>query len=128
MRLTESDRLQSRPLVSFLRRRYSPYLYLSEYDPESSRASLGIEVQEIVPDHKEGGNSEIRFVSLDDVASIKWKRQGNGFKISDMNRNEFVKRVNGRYMTITEHYQTALLHTLYARLVRISKVDMNMTP
>jgi hypothetical protein len=128
MKLTESERLQSKQLTSYLRKRYSPYLYLSEFDSGSSKATLGIEIQEIVLDHKDQGNSEIKFISLPDVASIRWSRGKSGFKISEMNRNDFVKRVNDRYMTITEHSQIALLPTLYTRLVRIPQVDLNMTP
>jgi hypothetical protein len=128
MRLSESERLQSKQLLSYLRRRYSPYLYLSEFDSKSSKATLGVEVQEIILDHKDKANSEIKFISLPDVASIRWSREKRGFRISEMDRNQFVKRVNNRYMTITEHSQIALLPTLYARLVRIPQVDLNMTP
>ncbi|MDG7012273.1 MAG: hypothetical protein JRN17_04200 [Nitrososphaerota archaeon] len=128
MRLTETEKLQSKQLLTYLRRRYSPYLYFSEYDPSSSRAVLGIEIQEFVLDHKDKNDSEIRFIELDDIASIKWSRNKKDFRITDMNRNEFVRRVNDRYMTMTEHSQQALLPTLYTRLVRIPQVDMNMSP
>jgi hypothetical protein len=118
----------NRELLSHLRRTLSPYLYLNEVDEDKGVANLGIEIQEAILDHGRGSESAIRFIGLDNVASIKWKRTSRGIDVAGLNRNEFVKRVRERYVTIVERSHRALLPSLYKKLVRISEVNVALTP
>lgn len=128
MSVQDFRRVRDRRLLSHLRRSFSPYVYLNNVDEKTGEATVGIEIQEVVLDHRRNPDSAIRFVPLDNVASIRFKQSNLGVETLGLGRNEFVKRVRERYITIIEHSHRALLPSLYSKLVRIHEVSVAMTP
>ena len=128
MSLRQIDRAPVGPLLTYLRQRFGPYVYISDYEQDTKTAYLGIEIHEIILDHSEDDKSTINYVPIDNVASVAWSKFGNKFKISGLTLPQFTKKVQERYSTITERSHKALLPSLYRRLVTISDVDVNMRP
>jgi hypothetical protein len=128
MSLRQTDRAQVGPLLSYLRQRFGPYVFISDYERDTKTVSLGIEIHEITLDHSKENKSTINYVPIEDVASITWSRVGGRVKISGLTLPQFTKKVQERYTTITERSHKALLPSLYKRLVTISDVDVNMRP
>lgn len=128
MSVQEFTRSRDRRLLSQLRQRLSPYVYLNDVDEEHGRADIGIEIQEMVIDHARDQASAVKFLSLDNVASVSWKGSGLRVDTQGLTRTEFVKRVREKYVTIIDHSHRALLPSLYRKLVRIPEVSVAMTP
>lgn len=128
MSLRQVDRTPIGPLLKDLRQRFGPYVYISDYEPDTKTVYLGIEIHEVILDHSEEDKSMINYVQIDNVASATWSRLGNGFKIIGLSLPQFTKKVQERYTTITERSHKALLPSLYRSLVTIPDVDVNMRP
>lgn len=127
MAMSEPDTLR-RQLTAKLRRRLSPYVFISDLDRDSRTATLGIEIQENIIDHSDKHQSEIRFIPLDNVATVSWRPAKGGVAFSGLNVIDFAKRARSKYMSVTERAQQALLPSLYKQIVRIPDVDLNMRP
>ena len=128
MSLRETDRMRLKPLLSHLRRNYSPYIYISGYDRDTSTVSLGIEIHEIVLDNSEKDKSTVKYVPIDEIASLTWTQVGGKIRVSGLTLSQFTKKVRSRYTSITERSHKALLPSLYKQLVTIPDVDVNMRP
>ncbi len=125
MKLVDSGRLDK--LEQFVRRHYTPYAYVSHFNAHSSEASLGIQIQEIIPDRSTKG-STIRIVELDDIVSCRWQVSQHHLKVSGLTRAYFARQVKRQYLNILQRSQNALLPSLYTKLVHIPQVSHAMSP
>jgi len=125
MRPIDSGRFTQ--LEKFIWRHFTPYAYVSTFDDHSSEASLGIQIQEIIPDRGTKG-ATIRVVELDDVVSCKWFVSNGRMRVSGLTRTHFASQVRRQYTNILQRSQNALLPSLYTRLVRIPQVSQAMSP
>ena len=116
-----------RDLEQYVWKHFSPYAYVSSFDRNNSKAGLGIQIQQIVPDQSEQGPT-MKFYELDDVVTCKWRRTRKGLRISGVTSSSFAHQVQTQYRRILLRSQNALLPSLYKRLVQIPTVRHAMSP
>jgi len=127
MRAQNMSHVHGKQVLEYARRSLSPYVYLCGIDEEKSVANLGLQVQETIIDHGEKG-SALKFIQLNDLASIQWDQKGRDINFDGPSRREFVKSARSRYSTIINKSQKILLPSIYANLVRIPEVNLTMNP
>jgi hypothetical protein len=121
------SRPPEREILHCLRQHFSPYTYVYHIDHEKSRAEVGIQIQEVIPDYGEKGGV-VRIVPLDNIATIGWRYTNAGLQITNLTRSRFVKQVKETYESILDGSQHALLPSLYSKLVHVPQVSLAMSP
>lgn len=118
---SDSTQPWAKKLLGSMRRNVSPYVYATEIS--SSRLSVGLMIQDVITDQ---GNDEatIKFIPLDSIGTYERTSR----KTRGPSKREFTKRAKDRYASIIYGSQTALLPSLYMKLVRVPEVSLSMTP